>query len=105
MRHRWHRRRLPDQSHGESLRAAAHEGAGTDGGFKAEIFSYARAAGLFAGVSFQGSSVQPDRDAIRAIYGPSADARAVLLGGKFAAPPAAREFLAALQRAAPPRRP
>jgi len=82
-----------------------HEGAGTDGGFKAEIFSYARAAGLFAGVSFQGSSVQPDRDAIRAIYGPSADARAVLLGGKFAAPPAAREFLAALQRAAPPRRP
>ena len=85
-----------------------HEGAGTDGGFKAEIFSYAsyaRAAGLFAGVSFQGSSVQPDRDAIRAVYGPSADARAVLLGGKFAAPPAAREFLAALQRAAPPRRP
>jgi lipid-binding SYLF domain-containing protein len=56
-------------------------------------------------VSFQGSSVQPDRDAIRAVYGPSADARAVLLGGKFAAPPAAREFLAALQRAAPPRRP
>lgn len=82
-----------------------HEGAGTDGGFKAEIFSYARSAGLFAGVSFNGSSLQPDRDAIRAMYGPSADARAVLLGGKVAAPPAAREFLAALQKAAPPRRP
>lgn len=46
-----------------------HEGAGTDGGFKAEIFSYARAAGLFAGVSVQEPSLQPDRDAIRAVYG------------------------------------
>jgi lipid-binding SYLF domain-containing protein len=82
-----------------------HEGAGTDGSFKAEIFSYARSAGLFAGVSFQGSSMQPDGDAIRALYGPGADARGVLLGGKLAPPPAARELLAALRRATPPRRP
>ena len=48
--------------------------------------------------------MRASRAAIRAVYGPSADARAVLLGGKFAAPPAAREFLAALQKAAPPQR-
>ena len=60
------------------------------------ILPVAAARDLFAGVSFNGSSLQPDKDAIRAAYGASADARAVLLGGKLAAPPAGREFLAAL---------
>ena len=78
------------------------QGAATDGTFKAEVFSYARSAGLFAGASFEGSSVHPNGDAIRAIYGPSADAQAVLLGGKLTPPPAGLEFQDALQKAAAP---
>jgi lipid-binding SYLF domain-containing protein len=42
-----------------------HEAANTDGSFKAEIFSYARSSGFFAGASFEGATVQPDGSAIR----------------------------------------
>jgi lipid-binding SYLF domain-containing protein len=79
-----------------------HEGADTDGRFKAEIFSYARSSGLFAGVSFEGASVHPDGDAIRRVYGSAADSRDVLLGTKYAAPVAARPFIAALRKYTPP---
>jgi lipid-binding SYLF domain-containing protein len=64
-----------------------HDGVGTDGRFQAEIFSYAKASGFFAGVSFR-------------IYGPKADSRDVLLGGKHAA--AAGSFMTALRGYAPP---
>jgi lipid-binding SYLF domain-containing protein len=79
-----------------------HEGVGTDGRFKAEIFSYAKASGLFAGVSFEGSSLTPDGDAIRRVYGPQADSRDVLLGTKYKAPAAAGGFVTALRGYAPP---
>lgn len=79
-----------------------HEGADTDGRFKAEIFSYARSAGFFAGVSFEGASVHPDGDAIRHLYGAAADSREVLLGTKYVPPPAARPFVAALRKYATP---
>jgi lipid-binding SYLF domain-containing protein len=83
-----------------------HEGAGTDGSFKAEIFSYARAGGLFAGASFEGASVKPDGDAIRMLYGAQADSRDVLLGGRAATPGAAQPFVTALRKysPAPPKR-
>ena len=78
-----------------------HEGIGTDGRFQAEIFSYAKASGFFAGVSFEGSSMTPNGEAIRRIYGPKADSRDVLLG-KHAAPAAAGSFMTALRGYAPP---
>jgi lipid-binding SYLF domain-containing protein len=79
-----------------------HEGAGTDGRFKAEIFSYARAGGLFAGASFEGASVKPDGDAIRMVYGARADSRDVLLGGKTATPASAQPFVTSLRKYSPP---
>lgn len=79
-----------------------HEGAGTDGKFKAEIFSYARAGGLFAGASFEGASVKPDGGAIRQLYGAQADSRDVLLGSKLATPAPARPFVTALRTYSPP---
>ncbi len=81
-----------------------HEGVGTDGRFKAEIFSYARSSGLFAGVSFEGSHMTPEGELIRRVYGAKADSRDVLLAGKYTPPAAAAGFLAALRSYAPTRR-
>jgi lipid-binding SYLF domain-containing protein len=78
-----------------------HEGVGTDGRFKAEIFSYAKSSGLFAGASFEGSHMTPEGDLIRRVYGVKADSRDVLLVGKYTPPPAASGFLAALRSYTP----
>jgi hypothetical protein len=79
-----------------------HDAANTDGSFKAEIFSYARSIGFFAGASFEGATVQPDGSAIRTLYGASADSRDVLLGGRHAIPASARPFVNVLATYSPP---
>jgi lipid-binding SYLF domain-containing protein len=79
-----------------------HDAANTDGSFKAEIFSYARSSGFFAGASFEGATVQPDASAIRTLYGVSADSREVLLGGRYAVPAGARPFVNVLTTYSPP---
>ena len=79
-----------------------HDAANTDGSFKAEIFSYARSTGFFAGASFEGATVQPDGSAIRTLYGASADSREVLLGGRHAIPASARPFVNVLATYLPP---
>ncbi len=79
-----------------------HDAANTDGSFKAEIFSYARSTGFFAGASFEGATVQPDGSAIRTLYGASADSREVLLGGRHAIPASARRFVNVLATYSPP---
>jgi lipid-binding SYLF domain-containing protein len=79
-----------------------HEAANTDGSFKAEIFSYARSTGFFAGASFEGATVQPDGGAIRTLYGAKADSRDVLLGGRYPVPPSAQSFVKVLTTYSPP---
>jgi lipid-binding SYLF domain-containing protein len=79
-----------------------HEAANTDGSFKAEIFSYARSSGFFAGASFEGATVQPDGSAIRTLYGAKADSRDVLLDGRYAVPASARPFVNVLTTYSPP---
>ncbi len=79
-----------------------HDAANTDGTFKAEIFSYARSTGFFAGASFEGANVQPDGKAIRTLYGDKADSRDVLLGGRYAVPTSARAFVSVLTTYSPP---
>ena len=79
-----------------------HDAANTDGSYKAEIFSYARSIGFFAGASFEGATVQPDGSAIRTLYGASADSREVLLGGRHAIPASARPFVNVLATYSPP---
>lgn len=81
-----------------------HDAANTDGSFKAEIFSYARSTGFFAGASFEGAAVQPDGSAIRALYGPKADSRDVLLGGRYAVPASGQPFVKVLTTYSPPPR-
>jgi lipid-binding SYLF domain-containing protein len=82
-----------------------HDAANTDGTFKAEVFSYARSSGLFAGASFEGANIQPDGKAIRTLYGAKADSRDVLLAGRYAVPASARAFVNVLNTYAPPPKP
>jgi len=55
--------------------------AATDGQLKAEIYSYSRTRGLFAGVALDGSALRIDYDANAAIYGPGITPRRVFEGG------------------------
>ncbi|RLA94090.1 MAG: hypothetical protein DRG25_03245 [Deltaproteobacteria bacterium] len=60
--------------------------AGIDILLKAEIFSYSRAKGIFAGISLEGATIFQDKDANRAFYGKELSAQEILLEGK-AKPP------------------
>jgi lipid-binding SYLF domain-containing protein len=55
--------------------------AATDAQMKAEIVSYSRAQGLFAGIDLSGGVLKPDNDANRDLYGQSISARQVLSDG------------------------
>ena len=66
--------------------------AGTDLKLKAEILSYSRAKGIFAGVSLDGAVVQADKSGDKAMYGDNVD-RHEILSGKIAVPESARPLL------------
>jgi lipid-binding SYLF domain-containing protein len=55
--------------------------ADTDVTLRAEMLTYSRARGLFAGISLAGSTVRPDNDGNRRIYGKDVSARAIVLHG------------------------
>lgn len=74
--------------------------AGTDASITAEILTYARSRGLFAGAELSGAVVKQDGDALRAVYGPAADVHDIL-AGDVAAPKEAGSFLARLGAAFP----
>jgi len=66
--------------------------AGTDLKLNAEILSYSRAKGVFAGVSLDGAVVQADKSGDEAMYGHNID-RHEILNGKVAVPASARGLL------------
>ncbi len=71
--------------------------AGTDLHLKAEIYSYARSRGLFAGLSVEGARLAPHQRSIDAFYGQRLWPKALLFEGESPALPAeARTFLEAL---------
>jgi len=72
-----------------------HASADTDWKMDAEILTYSRAKGAFAGLSLEGASVRRDDDSTEAIYGSKVSNQAVLTG-KVPVPAAARAFLAAV---------
>ena len=73
----------------------------TDASMQAEILSYSRARGLFAGVSLQGSTLRPDNDANKNLYGKKLDAKEIVLEGAVPAPPSATKLLSTLDKASP----
>jgi lipid-binding SYLF domain-containing protein len=58
----------------------------------AEILSYSRNKGLFAGVSLEGSTLRSDGGANENLYGKKLNARDIIRGGKAGVPAAAREL-------------
>jgi lipid-binding SYLF domain-containing protein len=69
----------------------------TDGKLTAEILSYSRQRGAFAGISLQGATLREDVDSNRAIYGKSMTNKEVMTTNP-SAPPAAAELLQELNR-------
>jgi SH3 domain-containing YSC84-like protein 1 len=68
----------------------------SDTKMKAEVLTYSRARGLFAGTNFNGASLTQDQDDTRALYGNDATFTAIL-SGKIPAPEASRPFLEAVR--------
>jgi len=82
---------------GQDLTAAAGPGvtkAGSVGG--ADILSYARAKGLFAGMSLSGTSLDPDADANQRLYGKAVSAREIVTGNAVKATPAGQSLVSLL---------
>lgn len=73
----------------------------TDATLRAEILSYSRARGLFAGVSLEGSTLRPDGGANKKLYGKEVDAKAVVMKNAEPVPASAKELLATLEKASP----
>lgn len=75
--------------------------ASTDATLRAEMLSYSRSRGAFAGVSLEGSTLRPDEDANRRLYGRDVTAAHIITEGKIDAPPSARDLISTLQRVTP----
>ena len=75
--------------------------ASTDATMRAEILTYSRARGAFAGVSLEGSTLRPDNDANKNLYGKEMRADAIVLKGAVAAPPSAKQLLETLNTKSP----
>ena len=78
--------------------------ADTDVSLRAEILSYSRARGLFAGVSLEGSTIRPDNGDNRRVYGRNIPAKEIVLSGDVAAPRAAERMISTLDTRTPKHR-
>lgn len=72
--------------------------ASTDIQLRAQILSYSRARGLFAGVTINGSTIRQDQDANQRFYGKRLTTRQVVFEGQAGAPEAVGEWRAALAK-------
>ena len=78
--------------------------ADTDATLRAEILSYSRARGLFAGVSLEGSTIRPDNGDNRRVYGRKIPAKEIVLTGHVATPKAAQQLISTLDARTPSHR-
>ncbi len=76
-------------------------GASTDASMRAEILTYSRSAGLFAGISLSGSSLRPDNDASAEVYGRKVTARGILTGSGMMVPESGHRLVNVLQMRSP----
>jgi lipid-binding SYLF domain-containing protein len=73
----------------------------TDVTMRAQILSYSRARGLFAGVSLSGSTLRPDNDGNKKLYGKDVTAEAIVFDKAVPVPPSAARLLRTLNRKSP----
>jgi SH3 domain-containing YSC84-like protein 1 len=81
---------------GPKGRAATAE---TSASMRAEILTYGRSRGLFAGISLKGAVISPDKDANKNVYGREIDAKQLLEQGNASVPEAGRKFVDTVARA------
>ena len=82
---------------GPKGRATAAE---TSASMRAEILTYARSRGLFAGISLNGAILTPDKDANKALYNREIEARDLLINGNVGIPAPAQKFIDPLRTTA-----
>jgi lipid-binding SYLF domain-containing protein len=70
----------------------------TDAEMHAEMLSYSRSRGIFAGIALEGATMRPDKDADRELYGRDITNREILSGGDIQPPPAAARLEQMLNR-------
>jgi len=73
----------------------------TDVTLRADILSYSRARGAFAGLSLSGSTLRPDNDANKDLYGKKIEAKEIVLEGAVKAPASAEKLISTLDKASP----
>ncbi len=75
--------------------------AATDVTLRAEVLTYSRARGLFAGISLEGSSLRPDNGANEKVYNKKVEAEDIVRKGAVAVPPPAQELIGLLNKKSP----
>jgi len=75
--------------------------ADTDVTMRAEVLSYSRARGLFAGISLEGSTVRPDNDGNEVLYGARTPASDIVLKGAVPPPKEADQLISLLNKRSP----
>ena len=90
---------------GDASAAAGPKGrtaaADTDIVMRAEILTYSRSRGLFAGVSLEGSTLRQDNGANEKLYGRKLSAQEIVRGGKAGTPAAGQKLVSVLRRKSP----
>src|SRR5436309_2942496 len=79
--------------------------ASTDVTLRAEMLSYSRSRGAFAGVSLEGSTLRPDGDANKRLYGKDVTAEDIVDESRLSAPDSAHALISRLQKASPTLKP
>jgi SH3 domain-containing YSC84-like protein 1 len=89
------------QLSGEGSAAAGpvgrHASAGTDWKMDAEVLTYSRAKGVFAGLTLEGAVIEQDSDSTRSVYGRDVSFQSVL-EGNVSTPDVARDFMKAIRQ-------
>jgi len=75
--------------------------ADTDVNMRAEMLSYSRSRGVFAGVSLEGTTLRPDNDANRRLYHEKVTASEIIQEARVLPPESAHTLISALQEASP----
>jgi lipid-binding SYLF domain-containing protein len=75
--------------------------ADTDVVMKAEVLSYSRSRGLFAGISLEGSTLRSDGSANKKLYGHDLTAKEIVREGKVGVPPSGRNLISLLNQKSP----
>src|ERR1700723_3336671 len=75
--------------------------AATDVTLRAEVLSYSRSRGLFAGISLEGSTLRPDKDGNERLYGKGTTAKDIVINSAIHPPASAKLLLSTLNKNSP----